>query len=145
LSEAGEDLLRALRELAVDPGIRLPEWRHGRRLTVALGEAALAAEEELPAALLENVRALFGERADAWCRAIARDLELAVWEFDTSVDSRHLDRADYDHDYTREARLQIESRLAAWDLLDMEIPEQRLLILAAADRRYAPHEGLEKH
>jgi hypothetical protein len=135
------DVERALFEFAKDPGDGAPEPRHARRLLVALGLAAIEAEGAWPAELAGRVNARLAARREAWERAIARDLELAVWEFDTSVDPRYLPRPDYDHGYTREARERIDARLVALDLLDLDFPESLGEKLSAADARYEPYAG----
>ena len=118
------------------------EPRDARRLLVALGDWVEANGEAPPAHLLEAARALIGTRPEAWAAAIRRDLELAVWEFDTSVDPRFLERADYDHAYTVEARERIDARLVALELLELDADPVQLERLEAADLRYRPFGGL---
>lgn len=151
MSGPEQDLERALAELTaagstVAPGGRkrvpLPvEPRDARRLLVALGDWVEANGGPPPAPLLEAARALLEARPEAWAAAVRRDLELAVWEFDTSVDPRYLKRADYDHGYTREARQRIESRLVALELLELDADPAQLELLEAADLRYGPFDG----
>lgn len=139
MSGATETLRRVLADLAREPGEKAAvEPRHARLLLVALGQAAVEDGPELPEELLGAAVDRIAARRAAWEAAIGRDLELAVWEFDTSIDPRYLDRQDYDHAYTREARERIEARLVALDLLDLEWPEALGAALADADARYAP-------
>lgn len=113
-----------------------PNHHHARALLLALGEGL----HELGAAalgedLLARARDLIGRSPRAWGEAVEREMELAGWEYDQSVDPRFLGQPDYDLEYTLGARDRLELRLLALDPLGLEPPRGLLEKIDRADRR----------
>jgi hypothetical protein len=125
-----------------DPRARRPARRerpnnhHARALLLALGEGLheLGAEALGPE-LVARTAALIGRDEEAWQAAVAREVELAAWEYDQSVDPRYLAQPDYDLDYTLAARDRLELRLLALEPLGFEPPAELLEKIDRADER----------
>jgi hypothetical protein len=110
-----EQAVSALRVLAEKR--KAPSRHHVRDLLIALGEALLGgAETEAVQAIhaLQSITPAFGER---WNSVLADELALACTEHVRSVDPRYIHNAQYDFEYTIEARERLELRLRAAERL----------------------------
>ena len=134
-----DDLARALEDLEQTTSKRRKPTRfQARAVLIALGERVLAGDPAVEPAI-ERLGRITAPDPEGWRRAVRDELVLACTEHLQSVDPRWLDHPKYDFGYTVAARADLEARLRACEVLDLEPSEELLDRVAKADALLEPY------
>lgn len=109
-----DELDRALSSLvALAERKRLPTRHDARPILLEIGRLLGAGSSEALASAKRGLSAFPPAFAEAWSAAVREELSMAATEYVRSADPRYLGHAQYDWEYTIEARERLGWRLSA--------------------------------